>query len=117
MAALSHRVMPYMTIIARDLIWHTMQYDLKQILTSGSSSSCLGEIGKIQIPELPVSNILTVISVNMDQPGCQMIFVCELTIVIPRLQCLLRMAKAVSSTVELLNSVTSDSVNVLYFAM
>jgi hypothetical protein len=60
---------------------------------------------------------VTVISVNMDQPGCQMIFVCELTIVIPWLQRLLRMVKAVSSTVELLNSVTSDSVNGLYFAM
>ena len=38
-------------------------------------------------------------------------FLCKLTIVIPRLPCLFKMAKAVSSTVVLVNSVTSDSVN------
>jgi hypothetical protein len=36
---------------------------------------------------------------------------CELTVGIPRLPSLLRMAKAVSSTVEQVNSVTSDSIN------
>jgi len=41
----------------------------------------------------------------------------ELTIEIPRLPCLLRMPKAVSSTFELVNSVTSDSVNSFNFAM
>jgi len=46
-----------------------------------------------------------------------MIFLCELTIVIPRLPCLFRMAKAVASTVELVNSVTSDFVNSFNFAM
>jgi hypothetical protein len=40
-----------------------------------------------------------------------MIFLCELTIVIHRLPCLIRMAKAVSSTIELYNPVTSDSVD------
>jgi len=45
------------------------------------------------------------------------ILLCELTIVIPWLPCLCRMAKAVSSTVELVNSVTSDSVNVVNIAM
>jgi len=40
-----------------------------------------------------------------------------LTIVIPRLPCLFRKAKAVSSTIELVNSVTSDSVNSFNFAM
>jgi len=39
-----------------------------------------------------------------------MIFLCELTIVIPRLPFLFVMANAVSSTIELVNSVTSDSV-------
>jgi len=46
-----------------------------------------------------------------------MIFLCELTIVIPRLPCLFRMAKAVASTVELVNSVSSDFVNSFNFAM
>ena len=42
----------------------------------------------------------------------------DLTIVIPRLQpCRFRMAKAVSSTVELVNSDTSDSVNLFNFVM
>jgi len=46
-----------------------------------------------------------------------MILLRELTIVIPRLPSLFRMAKAVSSTVELVNYVTSDSVNSFTFAM
>ena len=40
-----------------------------------------------------------------------LIFLCELTIVIHQLPCLFRIAKAVSSTVELVNSVTAGSVN------
>jgi len=46
-----------------------------------------------------------------------LIFLCELSSVIPRLPCLFRMAKAVSSTIELVNSVTSDSVNLINFVM
>jgi len=46
-----------------------------------------------------------------------MIFLCELTSVIPRLPCLFRMAKAVSSPVELVNSVTSNWVNLFNFGM
>jgi len=46
-----------------------------------------------------------------------MILLCKLTIVIPRLPCLFSMAKVVPSTVELANSVTSDSVNSFNFAM
>jgi len=46
-----------------------------------------------------------------------MIFLCKRTIVIPRLPCLVKMAKSFSSTVELVNSVTSDSVNSFNFAM
>jgi hypothetical protein len=46
-----------------------------------------------------------------------MVFLCKLPIVIPRHPCLFRMAKAVSSTVELVNSVTSDSVKSFNFAM
>jgi len=41
----------------------------------------------------------------------------DLTIVIPRLPFRFRMAKAVSSTVELVNSDTSDSVYSFNFAM
>jgi len=44
-------------------------------------------------------------------------FLCKLTIVIPRLPCLFKMAKAVSSTVVLVNSVNSESVNSFNFAM
>jgi hypothetical protein len=44
-------------------------------------------------------------------------FVCQLTIGIPLLHFLLSMAKAVSSTIELFNSVTSDSVYSFNFAM
>jgi len=46
-----------------------------------------------------------------------MIFLCKLTIVIPRLLCLFRIAKAVSSTVEMVNSVTSYFVDSFDFAM
>ena len=46
-----------------------------------------------------------------------LIFLCELANVIPRLLCLFRIANAVSSTVELLNSMTSDSVYWFHFAM
>jgi len=45
------------------------------------------------------------------------IFLCILTIVIPRLPCLFKMAKAVSSTVVLVNSETSVSDNSFDFAM
>jgi len=44
-------------------------------------------------------------------------FILELRIVISRLPCLVRVAKLVSSTVELVKSVTSDSVNLFHFAM
>jgi len=46
-----------------------------------------------------------------------MIFLSEFTIVIPQLPCVFRMAKAVLSTFELVNSVTSDSVNPFNFVM
>jgi hypothetical protein len=46
-----------------------------------------------------------------------MLFLYTLTIVIPRIPRLFRMAKAVSSTVELVNSVTSDYVISVNFAM
>jgi len=42
---------------------------------------------------------------------------CKVNIEIPQLPCLLKMTKAVSSTVEQVNSVTSDSVNSFNFVM
>jgi len=44
-------------------------------------------------------------------------FLYKLTIVIPRLPCLCSMATGVSLTVELVNSVSSDSVNSFNFVM
>jgi len=40
----------------------------------------------------------------------------ELTIVIPQLPCIFSMAKAISSTIQLVNSVSSNSVNLFDFA-
>jgi len=45
------------------------------------------------------------------------IVLCELTIVIPQHPCHIKMAKAVSLTVELVNSVLSDSVNQFNYGM
>jgi len=44
-------------------------------------------------------------------------FLCELTMLISQLPWLFRMAKAVSSTIELVNPVTSDSVNLFHIMM
>jgi len=38
----------------------------KHILMSGSDSMCLGEIRNVKSADLPVWNVLSVISVNMD---------------------------------------------------
>jgi len=46
-----------------------------------------------------------------------LIFLCKLTIVIPQLSCLFKMVNAVSSTIVLLNLVTSEAVNSVNFAM
>jgi len=95
-----------------------MVYKPKQILTSGSDSTCLGEIRQLQSPYLLVWSVLSVNNVNIGYKSMSPInFSYELTIVIPRLPCLFKMASAASSTVELVNSVTSDSVNSFNFAM
>lgn len=44
-------------------------------------------------------------------------FLCELTIVIRRLPCLFNMPNAVSSTIELVNLVTSECVNYIILEM
>jgi len=42
--------MPYMTVVAQDVISRSMEYVPKQTLTSGSDSTYLGEIRKFQSP-------------------------------------------------------------------
>ena len=66
--------MPYMTVVDQNLISRSMEYVPKQTLTSGSDSMCLGEIRMFQSAYLLVSNVLSVISVNMDQSGYQIWF-------------------------------------------
>ena len=63
--------MPYMTVVALDLILRSMEFEPKQIPTCGSDSTCLGEIRQFQSPLPPGWNVLSVISVNTDQPGGQ----------------------------------------------
>jgi len=88
------------------------------MLTWGSDSTCLGEIRNFHSPSLPVCSVSSVNSVSMDQTWLSnMNFLWKLAIVIPRLPCLLRMAKGVSSTTEQVKSVTSDSVDSFNFTM
>jgi len=95
-----------------------MEYEWKQDQTWGSDSTWVGEIRKFYSPSLPVWSVLLITLVNKDQPWMSnMICLCKLAIVIPRLARLLRMAKDASSTAKLVNSVTSDSVNSFNFAM
>jgi len=63
--------MPSMTMIALDLTYHSMEYEPKHILTGVYDPMWLGEIQKFPSPLLPVSKVLSVISVDMNQPGCQ----------------------------------------------
>jgi len=58
--------MPYMTVIAPDLGKCSMEYEPKRSLSADSDSTCVGEIQMFQSLELLVSNVLSVISVNMD---------------------------------------------------
>jgi len=117
-AALGQFVMLYKTVVVQDLRKWSIVYQQKQMLIWGSYSTCHGEIWMYHSPSLPVWSILLDNSVKMNQIWmCNTNFLGELTILIPRLPCLLRMVKAVSSTVELVNSVTSDSVNSYKFAM
>jgi hypothetical protein len=73
---------------------------------------CLSGAEKFQSPSLPVVNIL---SGHFNHYGFSRMgsynVLCKLTIVIPEIACLFRITKAVSSTIELVNSKTSDSIN------
>ena len=111
-------VMHSTTIVAPGSIEHSMKYEPKPIPTWGSNSRCLGEIWQFESPLLVVWGILSVPSVNIDKIWISsMNFLCELTIGIPRLPCLFSMANADSSTVELVNSVTSDCVSLCNFVI
>jgi hypothetical protein len=55
-----------MTCVGQNLIIRSMDCDLKQINTWGSNSTCLGDIRKLQSLYLPVCNVLSVLSINMD---------------------------------------------------
>jgi len=117
-AALGHFAMLYKTGVARDSILPPMAYAPKGILTCGSYCRCLGEIPMFYSLSLPDWSILSVNSVNMDETWMSNTnFLSKLTIVIPQLPTLLRMANAVSSTVKLFNSVTADSVYLFNIAM
>jgi len=118
MVAPTCSVMYYMTDIVLGLLSSFMEYEPKQIQTWGCDSRCLGEVWQFESPLLCVWSVSSVSSVNIEQIYIpNMNFLCELTIVIPRPSCLVNMAKAVSSTVDLVNKVTSDSVNSFNFAM
>jgi len=67
---------------------------------------------------LPVQRVLSVNSVSkLKTSTFHLNVLCKLTIGIPRLPCLLHVAKVVSSTVALVNCVTFDTVNFFNFAM
>jgi len=118
MEAPIYTVMHHMTIIAPDLMEHFMEYVLNEILTWGSHSRCLSEIWHFDNPSLPVWSLFSVVSVKIDTTRLSNInFLCELTIVIPCLPCLFSMAKVGWLTIEPVNSVSSNSVNLFNFTM
>jgi len=107
-----------MTVVAQDLLERSMEYVPKQILTWGSDSTCLGEIRKFQkFLSAGLERCVYHFTQYEFNWISNIIFLSTFTIVIPRLPYLFRMAKAVSSIVELANSVTSDSVNSFNFAI
>jgi len=108
----------YMTAVAQGFILLSLESEQKQILTWGSNSRCHGEIRQFQSPSLPVWTDLSVTSVSICKTQMwKMNLLCKLTIVIPQLPCLFSLAKAVSSTIDLVNSITSNSVSWFIFAM
>jgi len=95
-----------------------MANEPNKILTWHRDFRCFCEIWKLENPLLAVCRIVSVWWINIGEIWLlNMNFLCELTILIPWLPCLFSMAKAVSSMVELVNSETSDSVNLFNFAM
>lgn len=92
------------------LMW-SIQYKTIQILIRGSNSSCLGDIQQFKSSLLPVWSNLSLKSVYVVNTLMSYTnLLCTFTNAIPPLPCLFRISKAVQSTFELVNSVTSHSV-------
>jgi hypothetical protein len=105
-------------IVARDLILHSIEYELKQIPTRCSDDRGLGEIRWYQSPLLEDFSVLSVNSANINtiqMSNGNVLY--ELTNGIPQIPCLSSMGIAVSSTVEFVNLTTSDLVNLFSIAM
>jgi len=84
----------------------------------GSDAMWLGDIWPLQSPYIPVWRVLHAESVKIDRISILNInFHCELTIAFAWLPCLFSMAKAASPTIELVNSVTSDTVHLYNFEL
>jgi len=95
-----------------------MECEPKQTLTWGSNSRCFGEIQLFHSPDLSVLIVLSAITVNMAKVSISNTnFNCDPTIVIPWHSWQFSIGQAVSSTIDLVNSDTLDSVNLLYFVM
>jgi hypothetical protein len=76
------------------------------------------KFGSLKVLCCQVYSVLSVNSVSIVKTRMvNLIFLCEHTIRIPQLPCQFSMAKAVSSTIELVKSVTSDTVNLFNFAI
>jgi len=118
MGALTRIIIDYTTVIAGGLKHCSMDCEPKEILTWGSNSRCLGEIRQFGSPFLLVWSILAVNSVNICKTKLSNINILgKCTIQIPPLNCLFKMAKAISSTFELANSVTTDFLTSFICAM
>jgi len=89
----AHCVMHYMTVVAQGLRLRSKACELKQILTWGSDSRYLGEIRKLGSSLLPVWTVVSVNNAYISKTKLSnMNFFCDLTIVIPQLPCLCKMA-------------------------
>jgi len=117
-AGVAHVIILHKTVISLGLIEHSMKHESIQIPTCHSNSTCFAEIRMVHSLLLPCWVVLSVNSVNMDQSWMSNVdFLCELTAVIPLLASLHRMPKAVSSMVERVNPVTSNSLHSVNIAM
>jgi hypothetical protein len=99
-----------------DIAFHTLWVETKPNISYRFNVSWWNSEGSMSVSaslERFVSHFNQYESIWMSN----LILLCKLTVVIPRLPCLFRMAKAVSSTVELVNYVTSVSVDSCKFAM
>jgi len=93
MVAPTHWITHCITIQSRDFTYCSIKYGLTDILAWGSDSRCLGEIWQYQSPSRQGWSVLSGNSVNINQTYMSnMDFLCILTIAIPWLASLIRMA-------------------------